>query len=132
MKKPKEFAGFPAQLKRRVVWGTKPAVVKHGTDGDGFGCLVDWGGAKYVYEDVRLYGIDADELGDDDPVRAARARDAAAYLASLLPEGTPVALELMGMDPWKRIVCRVTALDSAGEEYDVGERLVQVGLAVPV
>ena len=55
----------------------------------------------------------------------------AAYLVSLLPKGTPVALELKGMDLWKRLVCRVTALDSTGEEYDVGERLVQVGLAAP-
>lgn len=122
-RKPEELQRFPRALAGRVVWGTRPASVRYVVDGDTFGALVDWGGANYRFETVRLAGIDAD------PPTGDAGRAAAAELARMLPMGARVVLATRGVDAYGRIVAEVEAMAPDGAVLDVAAALVAAGHA---
>jgi len=120
-RKPIELQNRPALLTQGIEWGRKPAVVKYTVDGDTFGALVDWGGAKYVFETVRFFEASAPEPHEPGGMEAKHA------LAWELPEGTHVLLHMKGYDKNDRIVCLVTAVGDDGYAYSIVEALIEDG-----
>ncbi len=86
MRKPIEFAGYPAALAQRTSFGPYRATVGHVHDGDTLWVFVDLGLNKYAYEPVRIKDINTPELNKPG---GPEARDC---LAMLLPPGTPVVV----------------------------------------
>jgi len=81
---------------------------------------------------VRLIGIDAPEPGQTSTVGAAYSAQASAYLATVLPEGTPVWLELdRGVTgTYGRLLAYVYVEDELGEWLVDGLRMREVNLAI--
>ncbi len=128
MRKPAEFADFPALLKQRAPFGPYRARIKHVTDADSVDVLIDAGLNQYRYLTVRLAGVDAPELRRGDPVERARARLATERVRELVALESACVIETQkDSRSFGRYIAKVTLADG----QDLGELLVAEGLAVP-
>jgi endonuclease YncB( thermonuclease family) len=122
VRRPEEFNNWRS---RRPSYGPYAAVVRHVVDGDTIDCLVDLGINIYVYEVVRLAGLNAPESNRAATMTAGRA--AKVYLEAQLPPGTRVVLATKpDPDSFGRYIAGVTRADDG---VDVNALLVASGYA---
>lgn len=98
------------------------AVVKHVTDGDTFDALTDPGMEEWGFKTVRIEGIYAPDKGQPGY------EESAAYLASLIPIGSPVLVWTHRKDQYGRWVSDVAFLRD-GARIDLGDAMVSAGHA---
>ena len=100
-RRPVELQDAPRPLRAAVDWGRKPGAVKYVVDGDTVGVLLDWGGAHYAFETIRLFDLWAPEK------RTPEGREAAAVLSELLPVDEPVVVIPYELDAYGRVVADI-------------------------
>lgn len=111
-------------------------------DGDTIDVLIDLGFKNYTAQRLRLLGIDTPELNAIDLVqrnRALRAKERLKEMlrptSAIISPGMPLTWDLTvysyKADSFGRYLAQVLALNEAGEQYDVGNKLLSEGLADP-
>lgn len=139
-RKPLEFSGhnewghpspFIGGHPSPFIGGTYRAVCTHVTDGDTLDIMMDIGFGIYLYQNVRLAGINTPELTSRDPVvkaQAEAARDAVRQKALSQPV---VVKTLKDNDKYGRYLADVLLWDSVAYTwYSLNQWLVVQGLAV--
>lgn len=124
MRRPVEFVDFPQSLSEMHQWGPYRAVVRQVIDADTFDVLLDLGFSCYVYQTIRLYGVDAPER------HTAAGKVAQAWLRQQMPIGTCVLVTpFKDATTFGRYVATVTVVLD-GRVVDVATALVNAGHAV--
>jgi len=103
-------------------------------DGDTVDLFVDTGFRTFRQDRFRLLGVDAPELNDKDPSKRAAAQDAKNYLIRLLDpkpisDRWDVLVTTEKSDSFGRWLATIYILDSEGNEKNVCEELITLGLA---
>src|SRR5690349_19100312 len=104
------------------------AVIRSVYDGDTCRADVDCGfGIWTANQSLRLLGIDAPELGTD---QGKAARD---HLRQMLPVGANVVIRTVKDETEKygRLLANITATGVDGDSYNVNQRMISDGMAVP-
>lgn len=84
MRRPEAFAAHPMTFAAAQAEGCYRAACSRVTDGDTIDVLIDLGFYTYVYESIRLAGIDAPEVFRGTVEERALGRASADYLANLI------------------------------------------------
>lgn len=126
MRKPIEFADFPAAVATRCAYGPYRAVIKAEVDGDTLYALCDVGLNDYPFKEFRLARINAPERFKGSAEERARGDAAWRYLLSIVPEGTAAAISTTpDPDKYLRYIAEVTLADGT----NVSDALVAAGHA---
>lgn len=126
MPPPAEFDDFPDDLNDAVMYVYR-AVIKRVVDGDTLYVMISTGFNQYLYESLRLRGVDAPELRKGTAAERARGRLAKEFLETLAPPGTPcVVTTYKDRQSFGRYIADVLLPG----ERDIAEEMVKAGHAV--
>ena len=110
---------------------TYSATVIRIVDGDSVWLEVDVGFRMSYRDNFRLVRINAPELRSKDPAIKLAAYQAKDRLEELIPPGTKVTIKTAKSGKYGRWLAEITAVGADGMDYNVNEKLLAEGHAVP-
>jgi endonuclease YncB( thermonuclease family) len=116
---------------KRLDWSSGQTVEGAVHDGDSAWLLCDQGNRQYLACNCRLFGVNAYELNDIDPVKRQKAQDGRAWLKGQI-EGKQVYVLSKGLEKYGRplIVIWLNPDDFGDNAKSVNKALLDAGLAV--
>lgn len=118
---------------RKLDWKTGQLISTDAIhDGDSGWFYMDKGNREFLNANCRLYGCNANELSDTDPVKRQQAVDARTWLRAQI-EGKEVFVYSKSLDKYGRplVIIWLNEADFGDNTKSVNKALINAGLAVP-